>query len=89
MRTKHILFFIALWLVNTNVFGQELLTLQEAINIALNNNYDIKLVKNDVEIAKNNVNLGNAGILPAAVGSFSTGEVGKTPYKPNLQALNE
>lgn len=73
MRTKHIIFFIALWLVNTNVFGQELLNLQDAINIALNNNYDIKLVKNDVEISKNNVNLGNAGILPAAVGSFSTG----------------
>lgn len=73
MRTKHIIFFIALWLVNTNVFGQELLKLQDAINIALTNNYDIKLVKNDVEISKNNVNLGNAGILPAAVGSFSTG----------------
>lgn len=73
MRTKRIIFFIALWLVNTNVFGQELLNLQDAINIALTNNYDIKLVKNDVEISKNNVNLGNAGILPAAVGSFSTG----------------
>jgi outer membrane protein TolC len=73
MRIKHIIFFIALWLVNTNVFGQELLNLQDAINFALNNNYDIKLVKNDVEISKNNVNLGNAGILPAAVGSFSTG----------------
>lgn len=73
MRTKHIIFFIALWLVNTNVFGQGLLSLQDAISIALNNNYDIKLVKNDVEIAKNNVNLGNAGILPSASGNFSTG----------------
>lgn len=72
MRTKHIIFFIALWLVNTNVFGQERLSLQDAIRIALNNNYDIKLVKNDVEIAKNNVTLGNAGILPAATGNFST-----------------
>ncbi len=73
MRTKHILFFIALWLVNTNVFGQEIMSLQKAIQISLENNYDIKLIKNEVEIAKNNVNLGNAGILPAAVGSFSTG----------------
>lgn len=73
MRTKHFIFFIALWLVNTNVFGQELLNLKEAISIALDNNYDIKLVKNDVEISKNNVNLGNAGILPAAIGKFSTG----------------
>lgn len=73
MKIKHILFFIALWLINTNVFGQDLLKLQDAISIALNNNYDIKLVKNDVEISKNNVNLGNAGILPAALGRFSTG----------------
>lgn len=73
MKTKYFILFIALWLINTTVFAQELLTLRDAIGIALENNYDIKLVKNDVEIAKNNVNLGNAGILPSAVGRFSTG----------------
>lgn len=74
MKTKHFIFFIALWLASANsVFAQEKLSLQDAIGIALQNNYDIKLVNNDVAIAKNNVNLGNAGILPVAVGSFSTG----------------
>lgn len=57
----------------SSAFAQEKLTLQEAISIALQNNYDIKLVKNEVEIAKNNSNLGNAGMLPVVTGDFSTG----------------
>lgn len=55
------------------VCGQEKLTLQEAISIALKNNYDIKLIKNEVEIAKNNANIGNAGMLPIAAATFNTG----------------
>jgi outer membrane protein len=54
--------------------GQELLTLKDAISIALKNNYDIKLISNDVQIAKNNVNPGNAGMLPSLQGNFSKGE---------------
>ncbi|WP_113662975.1 TolC family protein [Pedobacter nanyangensis] len=57
----------------STVFAQEKLTLQEAISIALKNNYDIKLIKNEVEIAKNNSNWGNAGMLPVLTGDFSTG----------------
>jgi len=53
--------------------AQERLTLQEAITLALKNNYDIKLVSNDLAIAKNNVNPGNAGRLPSVAGTFSTG----------------
>lgn len=55
------------------VWGQEKLSLQEAISIALQNNYDIKLIKNEAEIAKNNANWGNAGMLPMVTGDFSTG----------------
>ncbi|MES2448257.1 MAG: TolC family protein [Bacteroidota bacterium] len=73
MKLKYFIFFIALWLSNTNVFAQEVLTLQEAITIALKNNYDIKLINNEASIAKNNVNLGNAGILPLVAGTFNTG----------------
>ena len=70
---KSCLFFIALWLISGNVIAQEKLSLQEAIAIALKNNYDIKLVNNEVAIAKNNVNLANAGILPLVAGTFNTG----------------
>ena len=73
MKLRYFIFFIALWLINTSVFAQEVLTLQEAISIALKNNYDIKLINNEANIAKNNVNLGNAGILPIVAGTFNTG----------------
>ena len=74
MKTKHFIFFIALWLANANqTFAQEKLTLVDAISIALKNNYEIKLLNNEEIIAKNNNNLGNAGILPVAVGNFSSG----------------
>lgn len=53
--------------------AQEYLSLKEAIALSLKNNYDIKLVNNDLQIAKNNVNYGNAGILPAIQGNFSEG----------------
>ena len=53
--------------------AQEVLTLNEAIRLALENNYDIKIVNNDAEIASNNVNLGNAGILPRLSLDASTG----------------
>ncbi|RYG11160.1 MAG: TolC family protein [Chitinophagaceae bacterium] len=63
---------ICIFSVST-VCGQEKLTLQGAISIALQNNYDIRLIKNETQIAKNNANLGNAGMLPIAAATFSTG----------------
>ncbi len=44
--------------------AQEILTLEEAIRTALDKNYDIKLVSNDLVIDQNNVNRANAGMLP-------------------------
>lgn len=40
------------------------LTLEEAINLALKNNFGIQIAQNDVTIARNNVTKGNAGFLP-------------------------
>ena len=73
MKTKPFLIVMAFWLSSVSqVFAQEKLSLADAISIALKNNYDIKLLSNEEQIAKNNVNLGNAGILPIATGTFST-----------------
>jgi len=44
--------------------AQKRITIEEAIEIALKNNYDIQISKNDVEIAKTNNTAGNAGMLP-------------------------
>lgn len=54
-------------------FAQEKLTLRQAITIALQNNYDIKISKNDINIAKNNSTIGNAGMLPSIEGNYSNG----------------
>lgn len=51
--------------------GQELLTVQDAVEVALANNYDIKLSENDLQVAAENVTYGNAGMLPSVSGSFT------------------
>ncbi len=43
---------------------QTVLNLQECLRIGLENNYDIQIVRNEEQIADNNVTLGNAGFLP-------------------------
>lgn len=44
--------------------AQEVLTLEDAVKIALENNYEIKISKNDLRIDQSNVAFGNAGMLP-------------------------
>lgn len=47
-----------------NVKAQEVLTVDQAIELALKNNYDVQLAKNDAEIARLANTPGNAGMLP-------------------------
>lgn len=46
--------------------AQQVLSLEEAVKIALENNYEIKIAKNDLKISQTNVAAGNAGMLPTA-----------------------
>lgn len=48
-----------------------LLTAEEAVGIALKNNYDIRLASNDLKIDEQNVSLANAGLLPNLSGVFT------------------
>lgn len=48
------------------------LSLKDAVEIALKNNYHILLSKNNATVAQNNVTLGNAGFLPQVSGDFTT-----------------
>lgn len=45
--------------------AQEILTLESAVKIALENNYEIKIAKNNLKIDETNNNLANAGLLPS------------------------
>lgn len=49
--------------------AQEVLTLQDAIKIAMENNYDIKIASNNTKINETNVTVGNAGMLPKVTAS--------------------
>ncbi|MFC4740326.1 TolC family protein [Flavobacterium ponti] len=44
--------------------AQEVLSLEDALKIALENNFEIKIAQNNLKIDATNNNLGNAGILP-------------------------
>ncbi len=46
------------------LYAQESLTLEQAIEIAMENNYAIRIAKTEAEIGENNASLGNAGFLP-------------------------
>ncbi|HEY0056122.1 MAG TPA: TolC family protein [Pedobacter sp.] len=52
-------------------FAQDVLTLQEAIEITLKNNYNIQISRNSVEIAERNVSRANAGMIPAVTGNLT------------------
>ena len=64
MSYKNILSIVVILLNVTIGLSQELLTKDEAIRLALENNYGIKIAKNNVEIAKNNASIYNSGFLP-------------------------
>ena len=57
--------FFPLLILCLPVTAQELLTAQEAVKIALENNYSIQIARNELEIDQTGVSWGNAGILPS------------------------
>lgn len=71
MRFKGLLSILVCLSICGALSAQEMLTVEEAVRIALENNFNIKIARNDVEIAENNVNRANAGMLPNITGNFS------------------
>lgn len=69
---KRILVISCIWFSSiAMILGQELLTAKEAVAIALENNYAIKLSENDLVVATENVTYGNAGMLPTVTANFA------------------
>lgn len=72
MKLMYSFFMLILcFLFSNNLLAQQILTAQQAVTIALENNYAIKLSNNNSTIAGNNVSLGNAGFLPNIVASLN------------------
>lgn len=55
--------------ITTN--AQEVLTIEDAMKIALENNFEIKIAKNNFTISETNVTVGNAGMLPTATATVN------------------
>jgi outer membrane protein TolC len=70
---------ILLLLFSQEVFSQELLSLDRAIEIGLKNNFSIQISNNNAEMAQNDNYIGNAGMLPSlnlnASGNKATNDI--------------
>jgi outer membrane protein len=72
MKTKTILKSLILFLFCiAKGNAQQVLTIEEAMKIALENNFEIKIAKNNSKINETNVTIGNAGMLPVATASVT------------------
>ncbi|MEM8568136.1 MAG: TolC family protein, partial [Bacteroidota bacterium] len=73
MKKYNLLLLILLFTMVSDLVAQNLLKLEEAINIALESNYDLRISKNDVEIAAIENSTLNSGYLPTvtATGGLS------------------
>ena len=63
-KNSFIVLLLVLFFSQEKIAAQNKLSLKEAVTIAIQNSYDIKLVENTATIAKNNNNYGVAGGLP-------------------------
>ena len=57
--------FVFLLFFSFSLSAQSLLTAEDAIRLGLKNNFDIRIARNNAEIAANNRGLGSAGFYPA------------------------
>jgi outer membrane protein TolC len=74
-------FLLVIMSVIPDLDGQEVVSPQEAIALALENNYGIKIANNNVELAANNKDVLNSGYLPVL-----SGNAGATYNRDNITA---
>jgi outer membrane protein len=65
---KNILLFSIL-IFSNRIFSQEVLSPEQAVTIALQNNYAIKISNTQIKLAESNNTKGNAGMLPTITGN--------------------
>lgn len=77
-------FFVALSFIimGSGIYAQELITVEKAIELALEHNYGIKVANRLVEVADNNASILNSDFLPTV-----TGNAGATYNLDNTEAV--
>ena len=75
-----------------NTFAQDILSKSDAVSIALENNFDIRTAKNNVDIARNNSGIKNSGYLPSisasAGANYSLSDVKTTLQTGEIREVN-
>jgi outer membrane protein TolC len=66
---KQIVILVGLLLSNSVFYAQEVLSKEKALELTLENNYDIRITKNNVATAENNKSIYNSGYLPTVTGT--------------------
>lgn len=61
---------LLLFICTMNTNAQQILSIEEALKIALENNYEIKIAANDLKMDQTNNSIGNAGMLPKLTASI-------------------
>jgi len=82
MTKQRIILFCLLMGIGVHLMAQQSLTKAEAIRQLMENNFDIRLSRNDIEIAENNTGLLNSGYLPTL-----SGTAGITYNSENINAV--
>ena len=65
MKLKSIASLLIIAFVAAGAIAQEKLTLQEAVDQALEKNHDVRVARNERQAVHNSVNLGSAGLVPS------------------------
>jgi outer membrane protein len=92
LMSRKIIFSLSfLLLVIHQNYAQNILTLDEAIKIALEKNFSIKVAKSRQEIAKNDNTKGNAGMMPTVTGivqkNYTVSSIRLGLFDQNLPAI--
>lgn len=64
MKLKNLTIIVLILTLGGSAAAQMQMTLEKAIETGLKNNFDIRIARNDYEIAENNVGKGTAGFMP-------------------------
>jgi outer membrane protein len=89
---KYNLVLSIMFLFAVSLSAQQKMTLEQSINIALQENLNIKIAKNNNEASNNNINIGNAGLLPqvglTASTTYNDNEIDNGGIKTNQSYTN-
>jgi outer membrane protein len=92
MKKNNLYRILLLLLMGLQLQAQEVLTIENALKIALENNFEIKMASNNLTIDKTNVATGNAGMLPIVTASLvdanSVQNSSQTRQDGTVNALN-